>query len=48
MKDIFKITVEFFYDEELITEARAAALYTLYALYSHQIIRPKIKVSLNS
>ena len=46
MKDILKITVEFFYDIGLDLEVRTAALYTLYAIYFHQMNRPKMKVSL--
>lgn len=33
------------YDDELFKEVRTAALFTLFALYSHQINRPKMKVS---
>jgi hypothetical protein len=46
MKDILKITVEYFYDIGLDLEVRTAALYTLYAIYFHQMNRPKMKVSL--
>ena len=46
MKDILKITVEYFYDIGLDLEVRAAALYTLYAIYFHQMNRPKMKVAL--
>jgi len=42
MKDILKITVEYFYDIGLDLEVRAAALYTLYAIYFHQMNRPKM------
>ena len=45
MKDVFKIIVSFFYDEDLDLEVRTAALYTLYAFYCHQINRPKLKVT---
>ena len=45
MKDTLKITAEYLYDKELDEEVRAAALYTIYALYVFQMNRPRLKVS---
>lgn len=45
MKDTLRITCEYLYDTELDLEVRAAALYTLYGLYYHQMNRPRTKVN---
>ncbi len=45
MKDTIRIVNEYFYDGELDLEVRTAALYTIYALYCHQMTRPRTKVS---
>ncbi len=45
MKDTIRIVNEYFYDADLDLEVRTAALYTIYALYFHQMNRPRTKVS---
>ena len=45
MKDILKVTVEYFYDNDLDLEVRTASLYTLYAIYFHQMNRPRMKIA---
>lgn len=45
MKDTLRIVAEYLYDDDLDHEVRAAALYTVYAMFNHQMNRPRIKVA---
>ena len=44
MKDSLKIAVQFLHDDQYNLEVRAAALYTLYALFTNLNLKPRLKI----